>query len=367
MDPFASVSRKNVSEEFVIFGNSVSTVGMKRISRGFRLLVCSLLMGTVAWVLVGCGPSVRQESDEGNSPERIVVQLDWVAEPEHGGFYQAEALGYFVEEGLDVELVQGGANAFVHQKVATNQAQFGQADSTNTLLAVAQGLPLLNIAAVFQHDPSVLMLHASNPISRFEELDGQTIMARPEWAFLAFLKQKYGVRINIIPQSFGLAQFLADPGFIQQGFYIAEPFFIEREGVTPKFLYAWDSGFDAYTVVIGNRDFIEHHPETTRAFLRAYIRGYRSYITGDPEPAHQLMLAINPKVTPEFLAYSRQMIIDENLATGPGGRADAIGTISQERFETQIEQLEGLGILEEDKVEAAEAMSADYLPVMDLE
>lgn len=313
----------------------------------------------------GCGSAGQDEAGDGKLPERIVVQLDWVAEPEHGGFYQAEALGYFVDEGLTVELVQGGANAFVHQKVATNQAQFGQADSTNTLLAVAEGLPLLNIAAVFQHDPSVLMLHESNPITTFEELDGQTIMARPEWAFLAFLKQKYAIRINVIPQSFGLAQFMADPGFIQQGFYIAEPFFIEREGVTPKFLYAWDSGFDAYTVVIGNREFIARHPEVTRAFLRAYIRGYRSYITEDPTPAHDIMLAINPKVTPEFLAYSRQMIIDENLATGPGGRAEGIGAISLERFETQIRQLEGLGILEPDRVQADQAMSAAYLPVGD--
>lgn len=339
---------------------------MTRMLGGFTTRFGCLFLGGISLVLLGCGPSARDETNDGN-PDRIVVQLDWVAEPEHGGFYQAEALGYFREEGLNVELIQGGANAFVHQKVATNQAQFGQADSTNTLLAVAQGLPLLNIAAVFQHDPSVLMLHQSNPISRFEELDGATIMARPEWAFLAFLKQKYGIRINIIPQSFGLAQFLADPGFIQQGFYIAEPFFIEREGVTPKFLYAWDSGFDAYTVVIGNRDFIERHPETTRAFLRAYIRGYRSYITGDPQPAHERMLAINPKVTPEFLTYSRQMIIDENLATGPDGRVDGIGAISLERFETQVEQLEGLGILETGRVVASEAMSADYLPTIEPE
>lgn len=336
---------------------------MTRNLSGPRLVFCSLMMGWVVLTLTGCGSSATDESGDEKAPDRIVVQLDWVAEPEHGGFYQAEALGFFVEEGLKVDLVQGGANAFVHQKVATNQAQFGQADSTNTLLAVAQGLPLLNIAAVFQHDPSVLMLHESNPIDSFEELDGQTIMARPEWAFLAFLKQKYGIRFNIIPQSFGLAQFMADPGFIQQGFYIAEPFFIERAGMTPKFLYAWDSGFDAYTVLIGNRNFIERHPETTRAFLRAYIRGYRSYITEDPQPAHDLMLAINPKVTPEFLAYSRQMIIGEDLATGPGGRADGIGAISRERFETQIEQLEDLGILEPGSVSASEAMSADYLPI----
>jgi NitT/TauT family transport system substrate-binding protein len=230
------------------------------------------------------------------------------------------------------------------------------------LLAIAEGLPLINIAAVFQHDPSVLMLHEENPISRFEELDGQTIMARPEWAFLAFLRQKYSIEFNVLPQNFGLAQFIADPGFIQQGFYIAEPFFIEREGITPKYLYAWDSGFDAYTVIIGNRDFVDRFPEATKAFLRAYIRGYRSYLSGDPKPAHDIMLRINPKATDEYLRYSRRMIISEELATGPGGNIDAIGHISRERFATQINQLEGLTILKRDAVSVDQVMSDRFLP-----
>ncbi|MEZ5276260.1 MAG: ABC transporter substrate-binding protein [Opitutaceae bacterium] len=308
--------------------------------------VSAAVSGFFLLLSFGCARSDRSESAvTGSDPGTIVVQLDWVAEPEHGGFYQAEALGYFTEEGLDVRLVQGGANAFVHQKIATGQAQFGQSDSTNTLLAMAQGLPLINVAAVFQHDPSVLMLHQSNPISSFEELNGKTIMARPEWAFLAYLRQKYRIDFNVIPQNFGLAQFIADPGFIQQGFYIAEPFFLEQQGVTPKFLYAWDAGFDAYTVIIGNRDFVRDHPEATKAFLRAYIRGYRSYLTGDPGPAHAIMLQINPKVTPDYLEFSRGMILSEKLATGPEGDMDTVGRISRDRFATQIEQLETLGIL----------------------
>ena len=317
----------------------------------------AVVSGFVLLLSFGCARSDRSEpAGAGSAPGPIVVQLDWVAEPEHGGFYQAEALGYFADEGLDVRLVQGGANAFVHQKIATGQAQFGQSDSTNTLLAMAEGLPLINVAAVFQHDPSVLMLHQSNPISSFEELDGKTIMARPEWAFLAFLRQKYKIEFNVIPQNFGLAQFIADPGFIQQGFYIAEPFFLEQQGVTPKFLYAWDAGFDAYTVIIGNRDFVRDHPEATAAFLRAYIKGYRSYLTEDPGPAHAIMVRINPKVTPAYLEFSRGMILSEKLATGPDGGMESVGRISRDRFATQIDQLESLGILKPGSVSLDQVM-----------
>jgi NitT/TauT family transport system substrate-binding protein len=314
--------------------------------------------------VIGCGCSKNDSgTTTGLDHPKIVVQLDWVAEPEHGGFYQAEARGYFKDEGLDVTLLQGGVNAFVHQKLATNQAQFGQSDSTNTILAVANGgLPLLNIAAVFHNDPSVLMLHESNPVSTFEDLNGKTIMARPEWVFLPFLRHKYGIDFNLLPQSFGLGQFIADPDFIQQGYYIAEPYFLEKEGVTPKFLFAWDAGFIAETVIVGNRDFVERHPESTRAFLRAYIRGWRDYLTGDPTPAHDIMLKINPKVTREFLDFSRNMIIKEKIAQGREGTMDDLGRISKADFARQIALLEDLDILKPGQVSVDDVMSDAFLP-----
>ena len=296
---------------------------------------------------------------------KIIVQLDWVAEPEHGGFYQAQARGFFRDEGLDVTLVPGGPNAFVMPKIATGQAQIGQADSTNTLLQIAQDLPLVQIGAVFQHDPSVLMLHQENPVNRFEDLNGKTIMARPEWAFLPFLRKKYGIDFSIIPQNYSVANFIAEKDLIQQGYYIAEPYhIIKGGGKMPKFLYAWDAGFDAYTVLIANQPWARAHPEQVRAFLRAYIRGWRDYLEGDPSPAHAAMKAANPNNTDEFMTFSRKMIIDGQLVTGRGKDAGPaqIGRISRERFQTQINQLEELGILSRGKVTVSQVMTLDYLP-----
>ena len=305
---------------------------------------------------------------EASAPIAITVQLDWVAEPEHGGFYQAQARGFFTAAGLDVTLIQGGPNAFPTQKVAAGQAQFAQADSTNTLLAINEGLPVTQVAAVFQQNPSVLMLHADNPISSFEELNGQTLMARPEWAFLPYLRKKYGIEINLIPTNFSLANFFADKKFIQQGFYIAEPYFVEKEGLPrPKFLYAWDAGFDSYVVIIANNTWASANPEATRAFLAAYIRGWEDYLFGDPTPAHELMKTLNPNNTDAFLAYSRQMIIDENLVTGRGadGGRSKIAQIEPDRFATQIDQLEELEILKPaGKLTPSDVMSTAFLPVI---
>jgi len=298
-------------------------------------------------------------------PTQIRVQLDWIPEPEHGGFYQAQALGYFKAEGLDVTLQPGGPNALVMPKVATGQVEIGQADSTNTLLQQAEGLPVVQFGAVFQDDPSGLLVNASSSVHRFEDLQGKTIIARPEWAFIKFLQQKYGLQLSIVPQNFSVAAFLGNKDAIQQGYYIAEPYHIVKAGGTmPRFLSTWDAGFRAYAVLVTSRKFARTHPEELRAFMRAYVRGWRSYLESDPAPAHAALKAANPNNTDDFMNFSRKMIIEGRLVTGrsASGKADDIGRLDPVRYQTQIQQLEDLGILKKGKITAAEAITTAFQP-----
>jgi len=296
---------------------------------------------------------------------KITVQLDWVAEPEHGGFYQALALGFFRDEGLDVTIVPGGPNSFVMPKIATGQADIGQADSTNTLLLQAEGLPVVQFAAVFQDDPSGLLVNAASSVRKFEDLQGKTIIARPEWAFLKFLRKKYNLTLNVVPQNFSVAAFLGDKEAIQQGYYIAEPYHIVKAGgQMPRFLATCDAGFRAYAVLVTNHKFAREHPAQLRAFLRAYAHGWRDYLEGDPAPAHAALKKANSSNTDEFMMFSRKMIIDGKLVTGrgPNDGPNQIGRISRERFQTQISQLEELGILKPGAVTVSQAMTTDFLP-----
>lgn len=296
---------------------------------------------------------------------KLTVQLDWVAEPEHGGFYQAEAKGFFRDEGLDITLIPGGPGAHVMPSVATGKADIGQADSTNTLLQQAEGLPVVQFAAVFQDDPSGILVHADSSVRRFEDLQGKTIIARPEWAFLRFLEKKYALKFNIVPQNFSVTAFLANREALQQGYFIAEPHhIIAAGGKPPRFLSTWDAGFRAYAVLVTNRKLVREKPDVLRAFLRAYVRGWRDYLEGDPAPAHAAMKKANPTNTDAFMTYSRQMILDEKLVTGrdADGGPRKIGRLDPARFATQIAQMEELGILAKGKVQVADAITTEFLP-----
>ncbi len=298
-------------------------------------------------------------------PLKITVQLDWVAEPEHGGFYQAQARGYFADEGLDVTLIPGGPNAFVMPKVATGKADIGQADSTNTLLQQAEGLPIVQFAAVFQDDPSGLLVNAASSVHDFADLEGKTIVARPEWAFLQFLEKKLGLNFTIMPTNFSIEPLLGKKEGILQGYYIAEPYHVVKAGgEKPRFLGTWDVDFRAYAVLITSRRFARQHPAELKAFLRAYIKGWRDYLEGDPTEAHALMKAANPNNTEAFMMASRQLIIDGQLVTGRGedGGTEKIGQLDPKRYDRQIAQLEELGILKKGKVTTAKAMTTKFLP-----
>ena len=106
---------------------------LSSLPRGCRQVGLLSALG-IALGLAACSPSESPEEESHLFP--ITVQLDWVAEPDRGAFYTAEALGYFEEAGLNVTLHQDGPNSFPINKVATGHAQIGQADSTNVILAI---------------------------------------------------------------------------------------------------------------------------------------------------------------------------------------------------------------------------------------
>lgn len=336
-------------------------------------LVLFAVLGLLAGFVVGCGKSAapaaaskpRDSGGEKTMPFKLTFQLDWVPEPEHGGFYQAQARGFYREAGLDVTIVPGGPGANVKEQVATGRAHVAQSDSTGTLAWQAEGLPISQVGAVFQDVPSGLLVSADSDVRGFADLQGKTIIARPEWPFLKFIQQKYGITFNVVPQNFSVAAFLAGKEAIQMGYYIAEPYHIVKAGgKEPRFLSTWDAGFRAYAVLVTGKKFAREHPAQLRAFLAASIRGWRDYLEDDPAPAHAALKAAHIDNTEEFMAASRRLIIEGQLVTGRGtdGGVAQIGRISRERFATQIAQLESLGVVEKGKIKVDDVMTTDFLP-----
>jgi NitT/TauT family transport system substrate-binding protein len=301
-----------------------------------------------ALLLAGCSRDAAPKTAPGGGPAltKVILQTDWYAEPEHGGFYLALVKGYYREAGLDVEISQGGPNSMPPQKVATGAATFAIGRSDDVAIACSRGVPIVMVGALMQRDPQAIMFHRESGIHTFKDLDGRNIMAVPGSTFLPIMEQTFHIKVAVTPLDFGLSRFMADKNFVQQCFITNEPFYVRKEGANVDTLLLSDTGFSPYRVWYAKKNYIAEHPDVVRAFTAASIRGWREYITGDPTEANARISSLNPKMDPDFMNYSLKAMQDFKLVTGDPALGEAIGQIRRERIEHELKQLAGIGQFE---------------------
>jgi NitT/TauT family transport system substrate-binding protein len=278
---------------------------------------------------------------------RIVLVTDWYAEADHGGFYQALAKGYYREAGLDVSIEQGGPMMIGGLKLATGRAQFGIGNSDETILQVARDVPVVIVAATMQHDALALLIHAENRhVNTFQDLAGRSVMTVPGSRWVDYVQKMYRIHFSIIPLNLGMSQFMSDSNFVQQCYVTNEPYYVQKHGGKAKTILISSTGFDPYRVIAGNADFVAAHPEATRAFVQASIRGWQDYLEGDPGPANRMISALNLQMTPDFLAYGIATLKRYRLVTGDPAKGEANGLITRHRLQEQIDALRLIGALD---------------------
>ncbi|MFO7725860.1 MAG: ABC transporter substrate-binding protein [Oceanipulchritudo sp.] len=296
-------------------------------------------------LLPGCGLQKDSPPPEGDSLRRVVLQTDWFPQPEHGGFYQALAKGFYEEAGLEVIILPGGPNAMSTQKILKGDAHFAMNRADTIYSLAAREVPLLMVMATLQNDPQALLLHAGNPIDRFEELDGEQVMAVPGLTWIRWLEARYGIDMEIIPHDFGLERFINDPGFIQQCLLTNEPYYVRKAGVEVKVLPLRESGFNPPHGIYCLRETAIENPEMVTRFVQASVRGWRDFIRNNPAPAFELIARLNPKMTPDFMEFSRNTMIREKLVTGTA-KGSGIGFLDPQRMGQLVRELQKLDIVD---------------------
>ncbi|MDX2222462.1 MAG: ABC transporter substrate-binding protein [Rhodospirillaceae bacterium] len=272
-----------------------------------------------------------------SAADRVTFGTDWRAQAEHGGFYQAVATGLYARRGIEVTLRQGGPQINHAQLLAAGRIDFSMApNSFIPLNFVAQNIPMIAVAAMFQKDPAVLIAHPGVGHESLDALKGKKIMISPDTriGFWRFLKGKYGYTDDqIAPYTFNLAPFLADKLAIQQGYLSSEPYQLERAGLKPNVFLLADAGYASYAaLIVTSRRLAEDNADLVQRFVDASIEGWTAYLNGDPRPAHALIKADNPDMTDELLAYGRGKLIDYGIVDGGDAKTGGIGTMTDARW-----------------------------------
>src|ERR1700676_4106237 len=113
--------------------------------------------------------------------DKVSFGTNWVAEAEHGGFFQAVADGTYKSYGLDVTIVPGGPNADNRALLIAGRLDFFMSANTmQSFDAVANNVPVVSVAAMFQKDPQVLLAHPNSKVARLEDLKPMTLFVSKE-------------------------------------------------------------------------------------------------------------------------------------------------------------------------------------------
>jgi len=284
-------------------------------------------------------------SSSGNGATKITLQADWYPQPEHGGFYTALAKGYYRDEGLDVAIQPGGPYVTVEQQVSIGAAQFGMGSSDKTLESIGDGLPLVAVVATMQRDPQGVMVRKDSPIHSFADLNGHTVAIKTGSTWWEYIAKRYQLNnVREVPTMMNVANFVADPNYVQQAFATSEPFFAKQAGIETRVLLTSDAGYSPYRVVFTTRDFLAQHPDTVAKFVRASLKGWRDYLA-DPKAAHAMIATLNPALNPEWMDFTWRALRDGHFVAGDDPSGSQLGQMNSERWNTMYSQLLDLKVI----------------------
>jgi len=277
--------------------------------------------------------------------QKIVFSTDWLAQAEHGGFYQAVAEGTYRKYGLDVDIRMGGPQVNGLQLLAAGQLDVAMADALQVMSAIEQNVPLLAFAATFQKNPTVPIAHPG--VSRIEDLKGKPVAlaSASNTTFWPWLRQKYGFTDDQKrPYGFSVQPFLADRTLSQQGFATSEPFSIEKAGVRPVVFLLADYGYPPYSeALVVTQKTLRDRRDALERFLRASAEGWRSYLA-NPAPGDALIKQANPQMTDDLLAYGVRKLREYEIVTGGDARRFGLLTMTDARWQATAEFLRATGL-----------------------
>ncbi|MBK7975163.1 MAG: ABC transporter substrate-binding protein [Deltaproteobacteria bacterium] len=299
---------------------------------------------------------------DGAASKPLTLGLNWVPEPEFGGFYAAELDKLYARNGLSVVVRPGGPGVPTVQEVALGRLEYSVAEATEVVLGRAAGLDIVGLFAVYQTTPRAIMARKEIGAGSLAELFARpvSLAVEPGSVFTKYLEHHYGAsKVSIVPMAGAMERFLTEKSFAMQAFATSEPILARHRGADPQVLLLSEIGFNPYmTVVITSGQRWRTAQREARSFVAAVRDGWKSYLA-DPRPANERMHQLNSAM--DLATFAESAKTQEPLVLGKDG-LPGLGRMTLDRWKTVVDQLTDLGLVEGTKVPKPEDCFVDALP-----
>lgn len=280
-----------------------------------KKMIALLMALVMCLALVACG---GQTKDTGSADlKEVTVVLDYVPNTNHTGFYVAQEMGYYEQQGLKVNIIEPGENDST-TLCAVGKAEFAVSYQENVTYArtAAEPLPIRAIATVIQHNTSGFISRGDAGIETPKDFEGKVYagwQAPSEAAVLEAVMKKYDADFSKLTMVGATGSGLGsmtngiDLQWEFEGWAIIND---RMQGLDVSYMPVkdLDERLDYYTpVIITNETMLANDPETVQAFMTATKQGYE-YAIENPEAAAEMLGKAIPETDLDFIKESQKFL-----------------------------------------------------------
>lgn len=328
-----------------------------------------LLLGFILLIITACGNDNNEAgendgAENDNNLKPVSFVLDWTPNTNHTGIYVAKENGYFEEQGLDVEILLPG-EAGANQLIASGSADFGVSYQESLTQARAEGLPVVSITAVLQHNTAGYASPVDKDITEPKDFEGKKFGAYGsdlEQAMMKTIMEQNGADFDQVDFiTTGDSDFFVavkrdvDFSLVFQGWTGIEAE-LRGEPMNMVYLADFSEQLDFYTPILATSEaMIENDPETVKAFVHAAVKGYE-YAIEHPTESAAILLDHEPDLDPDLVNSSQEWI-----SARYQDDADLFGIQEKARWENFAEFMLENEIIDE-PLDVEKAFTNEFLP-----
>jgi NitT/TauT family transport system substrate-binding protein len=305
---------------------------------GFRLQLGLRFLGAI-----GLAALMFASTASAQGPDKVRLQIKWVPQAQFAGYFVALDKGYYADENLDVTILPGGPDIVGEQQVINGQAEFGVDWFASFLAFRDKGLPLVDVAQVYQSSGLLLVSKKSANINRPEDLKGKNVgvwYGGNEFEFLALMDKLHydpDKDLNVIKQGFTMDPFLQGQMDAASAMTYNEYQIVLESGVSPDDLNVLSYNDQGVGMLEDNlfttEDMVQNKPDLVQRFVRASMKGWQSAIDDQAGAVDIVMQHVEPGSTTAD-HQTRMMSEVAKLVLPPGLSEDQIGVMDPGRFQT---------------------------------
>ncbi|MBI1217323.1 MAG: ABC transporter substrate-binding protein [Rhodobacteraceae bacterium] len=284
---------------------------------------------------------------------KVTFGTNWLAQAEHGGFYQAVADGTYAACGLDVTIIPGGPQVNNRAQMLAGKEDFIMAGNMlEEFNAAAEDVPVVAVAAAFQKEPQVILTHPGKG-KTLADLKGMKLLISDQGyaSFYQWMVKTMGFKDeNREVYTFNPAPFIANPDIGMQGYLSSEPLMVEKQGgFKPDVYLIADYGWSTYSTLIETMaGTVKDKPDVVKCFVDGSIKGWYNYLYHDNSAANALIKKDNPDMTDDQITFA----IDKMKANGIVDSGDTltmgIGAITDARVKDFFDKMVAAGVVKAD-------------------